>query len=142
KLLLTFWNWVWLKVLKLSKRICKPLVSPKAKVLKRERFQLSRPGPRRALWPRLPKVAADVTLVKAAGSMYWIFCGPTTCSSYLILPVKSGRLLFPTTLLAIGVVSLMLTGNPDEIEMIPETCQPPSVDFKIRLELLRSTGML
>ena len=58
RLLSEFWNWVWLKVLKVSSRSCNPLFSVKAKVLKRERFQLSRPGPRRALWPRLPQLPA------------------------------------------------------------------------------------
>src|SRR5690242_12251062 len=58
KLVLTFLNCVWFHTLKASARNSSllPRVSLNTKFLKNERFQLSRPGPRRASKPRFPHV--------------------------------------------------------------------------------------
>src|SRR5947207_979456 len=55
--LLTWLNSVWFQVLKLSARSSSrlPRASLNTKLLNNERFQLSRPGPRRELCPALPK---------------------------------------------------------------------------------------
>jgi len=76
RLVLTSWNWVWFHVLKLSARNSSrlPRVSLKRKLLKSDMFQLSRPGPRRALWPSVPK-APTAGAVNAVVSNHW----PTVC---------------------------------------------------------------
>src|SRR5206468_5994604 len=74
---LTLLNCVWFQVLKLSTRNSSrlPRVSLKVKLLKSDMFQLSRPGPRRALWPSVPK-APTAGAVNAVVSNHWAtVCG-------------------------------------------------------------------
>src|ERR1700738_4331249 len=136
KLLLTSWNCVWLKVLKVSTRNSSrlPRVSLKTKLLKSDTFQLSRPGARSALWGKLPKVPRAGRL-KAEGSMYWICClllGPVrTVCGYEIEPLRFGRFVaLGRPLPPCPPLIPMLIGSPDSMVTIPEACQPPSVAFR------------
>src|SRR6185437_15830299 len=73
----TFLNCVWFQTLKASARNWNilPRDSLNTKFLKNERFQLSRPGPRRASKPRLPQVPA-AGAVNALVVNHWVaFCG-------------------------------------------------------------------
>ena len=104
-----------------------PATPPKAKVLKRERFQLSRPGPRRALWLEIApgtgcsnsKERGIVVLDVLEGVR-----GRHRLMPYqVMLPFKSTTLEPPTIL---ELPPLTLIGSPDSIVMIPDTAQPPS----------------
>ena len=59
-------NWVWFQTLKNSPRNCRllPRDSLRTKFLNKDRFQLSRPGPRTELRGVLPKQSGPVTQVR------------------------------------------------------------------------------
>src|ERR1700732_2022023 len=104
--LLTWSNSVWFQTLKLSARSSRRRLSLKLKLLKSDRFQLSRPGPRNELNPALPH-APTAGLAKPDV----LNPSPPLCG-YETLPIRFGRLVaFGKPLLLWPPVSCGLIGS-------------------------------
>src|SRR5690242_1049478 len=94
------------------------------KLLNSDKFQLSRPGPRRELCPALPQPPsagfANALILNHSSAV----CG------YETLLTWSGRLVaFGKPLPLWPPVSCGLIGNPEVSVTIPDTSHPPIVDF-------------
>src|SRR5882724_3094311 len=130
----------WFQVLKLSARSSKRSRSVKVKFLNNARFQLSRPGPRNASCGRLPHCPA-AGCAKDEGSNHWK-TPPTNCFVYLIGATRFGRVAELGIIVSIRPLpfSVMLSGAPDCMVIMPDTCQPPIVPLRNLLELFLRNG--
>src|SRR5215469_9677951 len=115
-------------------------------------FQLSRPGPRRALCPRLPQVGTVVPGTYSAENTegsnhcntFKLLLGEITeFLGYDTLPLRSGRIPWPqleTMEQTVVPEYPRFKGNPDSMVTMPLSCHPPMTSFAKRLEVLRKMG--
>src|ERR1700744_1388479 len=120
--LLTWLNSVWFQVLNVSTRSSKrlPRVSLSTKLLKSERFQLSRPGPRSELCPASPHAPSAGIANDAVLNHWFTLCGYETDATW------SGRLVAlgnPWPLCPPDNCGLI--GKPEVTVTMPDSSHPP-----------------